>query len=119
MNTIEILGKSSFNSEEAYNDVGECEMGNAAVTLGFFTSLNPEARRRLLKVGRKSPRIMESLKYYNDVIHIDLVRQWKHFKELHESMDLDVSLKNVHRLTPMGQNKDAKHFNKTNQSIMV
>ena len=119
VNTIEILGKSSHQGEEAYNGVGECEMGNAAVTLGFFTSLNPEARRRLLKVGRKSPKIMESLKYSNDVIHIDLVRQWRHFKELHESLDMDVSLKNVHRLTPTNQNKGSKHFNKTNQSIMV
>ena len=56
--------------------------GCASVTLGFFTNMHPEARRRILKLSRKNFKIMEALRYSNELINIELKRDWNHFKQL-------------------------------------
>ena len=89
INSIELLAKSSCETDEPFGP-GESERGNAAVTLGYFTNVNPEARRRLLKIARKSPKIMDSLRYSNELIHFELITQWKHYKELQSSADFDI-----------------------------
>ncbi len=73
--------------DEINLNVGNTEKGAAALTLGVLTSLNPEARRRLLKVARRHPNVMHELKYSNDVIHLDLVNEWKHYKQLRDMID--------------------------------
>ncbi len=44
--------------------------------------MHPEARRRILKLSRKNFKIMEALRYSNELINIDLKRDWNHFKQL-------------------------------------
>lgn len=82
IDAIELLTKSTLTSGDSYPDVGEIERGTASVCLAVFASYSPEARRRLLKLARKRTEIMESLLYYNDSLHPELIGQWKHFKQL-------------------------------------
>ena len=86
INAVETITKSTFDSTDLESGQqllrGDAEKGCASVTLGVFTNLHPEARRRLLKLSRKNFKIMDALKYSNELLNIDLKRDWKHFKEL-------------------------------------
>lgn len=83
VNGVEILAKSI-----APGVVGDIERGNAAITLGIFTVMNAEARRRVIKLARKSNGLMEGLIYFNRTIHVELIRQWRHFKELKDKKEI-------------------------------
>lgn len=83
---IEVLAQRTLDTSEKH-EIGEAERGNAAISLGHFTLINPEARRNLLKLARKNPKVMQSLRYYNEVIHVDLATQWNHYKELNQSVN--------------------------------
>jgi hypothetical protein len=86
INAVEILALSTNNKDEQNKTRGDSEIGSASITLGFFTNLNPEARRRLLKLSRKNFKIMEALKYSNELINIELKQAWNHFKQLNDSI---------------------------------
>ena len=117
INTIEILAKASCQSEEPYGP-GETERGNASVALGYFTNVNPEARRRLLKIARRSPSIMDSLKYSNEIIHLELVTQWKHYKELQQSIDYELTTLNLNAgKVPLPAINSNRY--KTNKNILI
>ena len=83
VNGVEMLAKSLVPGV-----TGNVERGNAAITLGFFTIMNAEARRRVIKLARNSKGLMENLTYFNKAIHIELIRQWEHFKELEDNKDI-------------------------------
>ena len=94
VNSIELLANSTLekNVDDVNLNVGNTEKGVAALTLGLLTSLNPEARRRLLKVARRFPKIMSELKQTNEILHLDLLNEWKHFMELRDLVENDFSL---------------------------
>ncbi|CAF0987390.1 unnamed protein product [Brachionus calyciflorus] len=88
INVVDILALSTIDNENFdvsrndRQDVGITERGCAAIAIGFLTNLNAEARRILLRFAREQPRVMNALKYFNPCIHIDLITQWNHFKDL-------------------------------------
>jgi hypothetical protein len=97
VNSVELLANSTIekNTDDVYLNVlnvGNTEKGVAALTLGLLTTLNPEARRRLLKVARRHPQIMNELKRSNEILHLDLLNGWKHFMELKVLVDDDFNL---------------------------
>ena len=92
MNTVEILCKSlidmdSENERERELSSGSSifERGNAATTLNIFIAKNPEARRRVLKIARKYPEIVDNLKYTNESLSESFLVDWRHFKSLEGS----------------------------------
>ncbi len=85
INAIELLAKSTVSSY--YPDIGELEKGNAAISLALFTNQSPEARRRLFKIARKNVNVMESMFYYNESLHGEILSQWKHFKQLENKFE--------------------------------
>ena len=90
INTIEILARAACHTDEPFGP-GETERGNSALVLAIFTNFSPEARRRILKIARRLPEVMDSLKYSNEVIHLEVMQQWSHYRELQKSIDLDYS----------------------------
>jgi hypothetical protein len=91
INAIELLAKSTVNGGPGtpggpgafgYVDAGELEKGSAAISLAIFAQRSPEARRRLFKIARKNSRVMESMFYYNETLHGEILGQWRHLKEL-------------------------------------
>jgi hypothetical protein len=93
INTIEILAKAACPSDEIYGP-GETERGSSALVLAIFTNLSPEARRRILKIARRFPHVMDSLKYSNEIIHLELVQAWSHYRELQKSIEGDYPVLN-------------------------
>ena len=91
INAVELLAKSTIL--DFYPDIGEIEKGNASIALVIFTSFSPEARRRLLKIARKNFKVMDSLLYYNQSLHPEIINQWRHFKQLENKFDSSSSLK--------------------------
>jgi hypothetical protein len=85
INAIELLAKSTVSSY--YPDIGELEKGNAAISLAIFTNQSPEARRRLFRIARKNVHVMESMLYYNESLHGEILSQWKHFKQLENKFE--------------------------------
>lgn len=67
---------------------GEAEQASAAVSLGVFTSMNVEARRIVTRLSRTVNGLMEVMLKFNRVMHVELVRQWGHFKELKDTKEL-------------------------------
>jgi hypothetical protein len=80
INAIDLLAKSSI--DDFYPHIGPVEKGCASICLAIFLNLSPEARRRLLKIARKNTKVMESLFYYNETLHLEVLNQWRHFKTL-------------------------------------
>jgi hypothetical protein len=93
INTIEILARAACPIEDKFGP-GETERGNAALVLAIFTNLSPEARRRILKIARRMPHVMDSLKYSNDIIHLELVQAWSHYRELQKSIESEYPILN-------------------------
>ena len=96
MNTVEILCRSlvdldSRNEREKELSTGSSifERGNAATTLNIFIATNPEARRRVLKMARKYPEIVDNLKYTNESLSEQFLVDWRHFKSLDGSSPFD------------------------------
>ncbi|RMZ94214.1 ankyrin and armadillo repeat-containing -like [Brachionus plicatilis] len=92
IDVIEILVCSLIENQELneINLVGNTEKGCAAITIGFFTSLKAEARRVLLRLAREHPQIVDVLAFFNEQLHIDLVMQWNHFKEMDQAAKKEI-----------------------------
>lgn len=90
INAVEILAQSMLVVKETndpdYQRPCESERCNAALTLGFLTNYSIEARRRFLKLSRRYPTLIDTLKYFNKVVHIDLVQQWNHYLTLKDAL---------------------------------
>ena len=82
IDAVEILGRQiEYNQDETKN-VNDLEVSHCTITLSYLTDYSPEARRRILRVGRKVPKLMNLMKYHNRSLNIDLLRQWTHFENL-------------------------------------
>lgn len=79
---IEIICDKIAQKNSSTHAMCDMEIGYSAVLLGFLTEFSPEARRRILKCARKVPHVMSEVQYYNKVINIDLMTQWKHYEKL-------------------------------------
>ena len=80
---VEMLGGQIDYSQDETKDVNEIEISDCAITLAFITDYSPEARRRLLRLGRKNLKVMEMMRYHNKSLNIDLLREWNHFEKLY------------------------------------
>ena len=116
INIIETLGGSITEGQDSELDnfeKGETEKSNAAISLGFFTMVNSEARRRLLKISRKDHQIMQVLKRANKTLHSDLVNDWNHFKELNQSASIHkLSFSQIPKLPDINKNKNKTKLNR-------
>lgn len=83
VNVIEELSESATSGR-----AGEAEKASAAVSLGVFTSASVEARRIVTRLNRTTNGLMEGLLKFNKAVHVELVRQWGHFKELKDTKEL-------------------------------
>ena len=80
---VEILSRQIEYSEDDTKNINELEISHCAITLAHLTDYSPEARRRLLRVGRKNLKLMELMRYHNKSLNIDLLREWNHFEKLY------------------------------------
>lgn len=84
VNVIEALSESA----KAPSAAGDAERANASMSLGVFTNINVEARRIVARLARTVNGLMENLIMYNRVLHVELMRQWGHFRELNDKRDI-------------------------------
>lgn len=83
VNVIEELSESATSTL-----AGETEKASAAVSLGVFTAVSVEARRIVTRLNRTVSGLMDGLLKFNKIVHVELVRQWGHFRELKDNKEL-------------------------------
>jgi hypothetical protein len=91
VDTVEILSRQIEYSEDETKNVNELEICHCAITLAHLTDYSPEARRRLLRVGRKNLKLMDLMRYHNKSLNIDLLREWNHFEKLYNMGKYEVT----------------------------
>ena len=82
VDSVEILCKQLEIASGNVIKISEKEIGNCAITLAHLVDFSAEGRRRIIKISRRVPMIMQSLKYYNQSLNLDLRLQWEHYENI-------------------------------------
>ncbi len=81
IDSVEIISSICFGIDRNRNFC-EHEIANASIALKTFAGLSADARRRILRLARTDPSLMEMILHYNEKVSLDLLNQWNHYQKL-------------------------------------